>query len=509
MTVKESSGTRIPCPIESGIWRVVAKALFKDKKAIMRELLSNASDAITRRLENEPDALKKIEITYTLTNTICEDWGTGIMDLGQFVRISVPSYAHVKRGKSEIGYFGVGKTSFVMQSQTEHVIFESANGSVGQIVDLAPDEEDRLSYLAQPIDQNKVLNHRGLRATILDVKQRLSAQNLADYIGEQFAPKIMLEKFDISVIDVDGTRYISNAPTGFKPHGKDPLFVLSDGTPIFGVLTKGKTAQGNFQIFRRGVKITDPLAAVYRVDSESYLLIDSQLPPLETMTAGRDSLQEEYAEELINLTNNYCEEHDFENLRRDTEITKQGNNSMAKTMYELFEQYKLDNPDDKSPAFLSRLKKKNDALEKQKERKLKQKERKKPEKKGGKGKKPGKKTNRKNKKRRTWTETETPANVQPDAIGDVILFVPTPLTEENPVQYDPHFHWFNIAERPCARKIVEESVFKKGLSRASKNIMAHAMVHAHSDNEDLSPAQIDRKIWKLIDRNMSGAGDVS
>src|SRR5580765_5997877 len=126
MTVKESSGTtRIPCPIESGIWRVVARALFKDKKAIMRELLSNACDAITRRLEEEPDALKKIEITYTSTNTICEDWGTGIMDLAKFVRVSVPSYAHVKRGKNEIGYFGVGKTSFVMQSQTEHVVFES------------------------------------------------------------------------------------------------------------------------------------------------------------------------------------------------------------------------------------------------------------------------------------------------------------------------------------------------------------------------------------------------
>src|SRR4030095_2013821 len=109
--ISDAMTTWIPCSIESGIWRLVAGALFKDKKSVMRELVSNACDSIERRLLQEPDALKRIRLIVG-NDVICEDWGEGIIDLDRFTRVSVPSYAQVKRAMREIGYFGVGKASF-------------------------------------------------------------------------------------------------------------------------------------------------------------------------------------------------------------------------------------------------------------------------------------------------------------------------------------------------------------------------------------------------------------
>ena len=219
---------------------MLAGDLYKDRRAVIREGISNGADAIHERLQTEP-CDKLIKLYMDGNNQIIEDWGTGIVDLGRFTRISVPSYKKMQRQPGRIGYFGVGKTSYLVHSAIESVDFESVNDMVGMTLNLGPDNEDGLTY-SNPVhcDRGLLMNHKGLKVRIKEVpkEKRMPTAKLIEYIGLTFAPKIALDGYKI-IIDTNGKEFEVRPPSDFNPEYKE-IFKLSDGSSVIGNIRKGQ-----------------------------------------------------------------------------------------------------------------------------------------------------------------------------------------------------------------------------------------------------------------------------
>lgn len=503
-----SQRRRIRCSIESGIWRLVAGALFKDKRSRMRELISNCIDAIHKRQEKEPNAPRMIKIYYTPEgDLIIEDWGTGILDLHRFTRIAVPSYHNVNRSAKDIGFFGVGKTSFVLMSATERVIFISVNYENGMILDLGPDENDELTY-SEPIhrDRAELLDHQGVKTIIKDLnkKDRMPPQELADYIGEQFMPLINFQGFEILIFDEKGNKFVATPPQGFSPPDKDPLYVMDEGTPVTGKLKKGKGDK--CWIYRKGVLITDPLHLGYRTDDMSYLLIDSPKPPIEIMTAGRDSLQTdtEHYLDIVAKSVQYCKSHGFQKIEIDMNVTKKGESAFHRTMTQIMENY-LKRHNDTPPPFLKKV---HEELLKQEDDRLKKKLTKERQKRGKKGKttKPGNKTGRKNKRHQHWIKDEnSPGNNGPGKTGLFITFVPVSKGKDGDpsIKYSNSAQLFNInVDRPSGKKVMAEQHSQTGFSQGTRQFMTMGMVDAFPSNENITPQEFQKKYYDTVDEDL-------
>ena len=250
MTTSDDRDRRTPCEIEPGVWRMLAGDLYKDRRAVIREGISNGADAIHERLQTEP-CDKLIKLYMDGNDQIIEDWGTGIVDLGRFTRISVPSYKKMQRQPGRIGYFGVGKTSYLVHSAIESVDFESVNNMVGMTLNLGPDNEDRLTY-SNPVhcDRGLLMNHKGLKVRIKEVpkEKRMPTAKLIEYIGLTFAPKIALDGYRI-IIDTNGKEFEVRPPSDFNPEYKE-IFKLSDGSSVIGNIRKGQNL-GRVEVYKK------------------------------------------------------------------------------------------------------------------------------------------------------------------------------------------------------------------------------------------------------------------
>ena len=259
---------RLPCPIKGGIWRELARQTAKDRKAVLRELISNSIDAINKRLRDLPPEeaktfVKQIEIIYMKNGDLwCIDNGTGIRDLDKFVEIAKASYKDdviedEYDAPDRIGNFHVGKLSFVIISETEMVVFESVDkNEIGMKVSLSPDSSDNLTYDRRPeyCKAEKILPNPGLIVKIQKVKKKflMPLDKAKEYVGEVFAPLDHFGGFKLLMHYEGQPAEQILAPVEFGE--EKTLFTLSDGTDVFGDLKKGKEP-GKLFVYKNGVLI--------------------------------------------------------------------------------------------------------------------------------------------------------------------------------------------------------------------------------------------------------------
>lgn len=287
MTTIQDDG--VPCTIKGGIWRELARQTAKDRKAVLRELVSNAIDAINKRVSELPQEevnlfKKRIEIIYRKDGGIwCIDNGTGIRDLDTFMEIAKKSYKDdvietEYDMDDRIGNFHVGKLSFVIISETECVEFESVDkNEIGMKTNLYPDEEDILKHKKpEYLKADKIMSHTGLIVKIKQVKKKfiMPLEKAKEYLGEVFAPWIAFGLFQIVIHHEDGPEEEIMPPVEFD-RNVETLDTLSDGTKIYGNVKKAKDA-GKIFVYKNGVLIQRDLDFRKKMAPFSYVIINTR-----------------------------------------------------------------------------------------------------------------------------------------------------------------------------------------------------------------------------------------
>lgn len=496
---------RIPCEIQPSVWRFLAGALYKDRRSIIREAISNACDAINERAETEPRCDKLINIITQGSVLGIEDTGTGIVDLDRFTFISVPNTSKRVIQKGRIGAFGVGKTSYLLHSQSESVDFESVTDTVGMRLNLRPDEEDRLTYSTEYCDRDLLMDHRGLKVRIKDVPKdrRMPVPKLVEYIGLTFAPKIALDKYDIKVQfwenNTDHIPHIVNVrePNHFNKEYTE-LFDLSDGSNVIGNIQKGVTS-GRVEAYKKGVRI-EPLDFGYKIKPISWInLVTDGME----QTGGRDSfkidspLYGEFEDKMLF----WLLQHDFELVDKPQEPRKKNTKQLANVTLDHLTNYFKNNPTDTPPDFAKDMKnklqinaeegggKKETTLTKLSG------DRNKGIGSGGVGdNQQPKRKYKKHKHKRPYLKKS--GSIEGDGTPKIeyvhLLKGLDPL-----VKFDKQNQWFAInIQRPSWIMFNTNTLY---VSKVAQNEIARAVIRCMPDNETLSAAEMDRKYYDLID----------
>lgn len=377
----------IACDIRPGIWRLLSDHLYKDRTVVYRELISNACDAINKKIAQLTQEFKdgkiskhvldsyqkkiKIYISEGFDDVAVEDNGIGLDNFDEFQAIGKTKYKdNNNKDSKNIGLFGVGKLTGLRASNCETVVYESIvktkrGGLIGMLVTLQPDNYDVLRYVNEPIDSSDIrktttIMDTGTRVTIKDVLTK-DLDAVRKYISETFAVKIA-EQFQISIISTwylhndkeEGKKEVERMvefPEGFDPKGQ-VLFSLSDGTLVVGVLNKSKK-RGVIKGSYKGVFIQE-LDLNYKIEDWSWIDIVSENV---RVTVGRDSFVTDDStiyQEFEDRLKTHLDENGFE--KADTVLVSEKQKSaLKKAQYEQIILYKRFFPNDTLPEPLAKL----------------------------------------------------------------------------------------------------------------------------------------------------------
>jgi len=324
MTAEENPEIVIPHQFRPGMIRELMRNTYKSPKSAYKEMVSNALD------EQGRDARVDIFIPPAPEchgNIICEDYGPlGIQDEVRFTYVGagekrvgdrVSSYKQVD--EDMIGEKGLGKLSFINLSSTGVVEFYSHGATVGVKITMTE------KGFTKPISMDRALiglGHPGVRVVIKNAKKEpgmLSADALMKYLSKIFAIRIARG----AQIRVNGN--LVTKPEGFDSNeGREPQFLLADGTGIKGHLSVPEKASGNIDVFVKKV-FAETIPTEYQV--EGWVNFDR----LE-LTSSRDGIHEEGAE--YEMFRQALDKHLYETYQKKTE--KREHIQAAKAVVKMF-----------------------------------------------------------------------------------------------------------------------------------------------------------------------------
>lgn len=221
---------KLPHEAGTDIIYELAVRLYPSSLEPFREAISNALD----------EGTNKIEMYVSDQEIIVEDWGGGIVDIGDFSKFGQASKARL--GGEIIGQKGLGKLSLLRFG--EHVTFRTNNGEIGMNIVMTPKD---FEYDVK--SANKFLDHKGVRIIIPNPKGIPPTDELSVYLKKIFGLRI-----------AKGAEIIFNgAKLGFnsKIDSKERfLFRLAKNIDITGNLKDDKKGHGVADVYIRHVFVT-------------------------------------------------------------------------------------------------------------------------------------------------------------------------------------------------------------------------------------------------------------
>lgn len=229
-------------------------------------------------------------------NIVIMDWGTGILDINEFVQVAkgYKTLGNIinscdSNNSHYTGHKGLGKFGFLYLSKSKTVVFysnrpeQTFNGrkyeALGMVITMRPKKVG--GFEIEYKNNDKALDHPGVMVVIKDVDycKVLTEERLYKSLQKLFVRKIVL-----------GAKIYLNDKLVVLPDGYDrdeyPLFRLNDNTQIYGNMIKtSKPEPNNIDVFIKDIFVQS-LSFEHKVKG---WVNDNMLMP----TSSRESIRED------------------------------------------------------------------------------------------------------------------------------------------------------------------------------------------------------------------------